>query len=248
MSPEDMMALRFGGATVAENLRRLAETGKLIENDDGTLELPALPKNQRINWVHVRHGPSLDCGFLSVVGFAGAYARKAVPYGCRECFKLKVSLRTLRQLVATWQIAKSIKCLSKWGIDFYNPMSQDVYAGYFYTSGLDAARVLFKTAREAFAADPNLGPDIPMTIKRGCSEYEAAVGPSDRYEFTPEMAELEAYLKSRFRDRPALDPINVALAFWIDFAFRMGDDTYLDFTGGKRLRPKTLTYDPSPAD
>ena len=98
--------------------------------------------------------------------------------------------------------------------------------------------------REAFNEDPKLGPDIAMTIKRGCTEYEATVGPSDRYEFTPEMAELETYLKSRFRERKRIDQGNHALVHWIDFAFRMGDDTYLDFTDGKRLYAKTMTYDP----
>jgi hypothetical protein len=83
-----------------------------------------------------------------------------------------------------------------------------------------------------------------MTIKRGCSEYEIAVGPSDSYTFTPEMAELESYLLSRFREQKRADNGHVVLADWIDAAYRMGDDTYLDFTRGRRRRAKTLTYDP----
>jgi len=55
-----------------------------------------------------------------------------------------------------------------------------------------------------------------LTIKRGCSEFEAAVGPSDRYQFTPEMAELEAYLKSRFRERKADHHPSVVVANWIN--------------------------------
>ena len=155
-------------------------------------------------------------------------------------------LRTLRELVAAWQIGKRIECRSKWGIDLNNPYSQNVYAGYFYTNGLDAARTLFKIVRQTVNEDPKLGPDIPMTIKRGCSEYEAMVGPSDRYdEFTPEMAELEAYLKYRFRQRKAVHRGSMVAAHWIETAFRIGDDTYLDFTDGKRLRKKTMTYDPA---
>jgi hypothetical protein len=126
-----------------------------------------------------------------------------------------------------------------------NRYSQDVYAGYFYTSGLEGARVLYKVARQAVDADPKLGPGVPIRIKRGCSEHEAALGPSDRYEFTPEMEELEAHLKSQFRKRKGYDvDVYYALGHWIEIAFRIGDNTYLDFTGGKPLRPKTLTYDP----
>lgn len=244
MTPEELLALQFGGATVAQNLARAIASGKFIENPDGTLELATNQNNDRRNWIIVHNGPSLGCKFLKSLLFYNVYAKSAVPYGCRACYKVKVAPRTLRELVAAWQIGKRIECLSKWGIDFNNPYSQDFYAGYFYVAGLDTARALFKVVREAFDADPKLGPDIPMRIKRGCSEYEDALGPSDRYEFTPEMAELETYLKSRYRDHKRPDLGNLALALWIDAAFRMGDDTYLDFTGGKHLRPKSVTYDP----
>ena len=83
-----------------------------------------------------------------------------------------------------------------------------------------------------------------MNIKRGCSEYEAVLGPSDSYEFAPELTQLEAYLKSRYRGREEAPRASIPMARWIDVAFRTVDDTYLDFTGGKRLRPKSMTYDP----
>lgn len=244
-TPDELLAFKVGGASVADHIARAIETGDLLENDDGTLQLARAQSQPRL-WFAVRNGPPLGCKFLKFFLFAHAYGQSAVPYGCRECYKVKVAPRTLRELVAAWQIGERIACRSKWGIDFYNPytQTQNIYAGYFYTSGLEAARVLFKVVREAFDHDPKLGPDIAMSIKRGCSEYEAKVGPSDRYEFSPEMAELEAYLKSRFRERPAEKKGNLPLAHWIDFAFRMGDDTYRDFTGGKRLRAKTVAYEP----
>ena len=98
--------------------------------------------------------------------------------------------------------------------------------------------------RDAIDADPKLGPDVGMTIKRGCSQFEAAVGPSDGYRFTPEMAALEADLRARFQAPAIAEPSMAPLADWIDLAFRMGDDSYLDFTGGVRLRPATMTYEP----
>ena len=243
-APEELLNLRIGATNVGENLRRSIESGRLIENDDGTLQIAKDPK-QEVNWMYVSNGPPLGCGFLMYFMFHHAYAESAVPDGCSACYKVKVVPRTLRELVAAWEIGKRVQCRSKWGTDLNNPYSQNVYAGYFYTNGLDAARTLFKVVREAFNEDPKLGPDIPMTIKRGCSEYEAMVGPSDRYEFTPEMAQLEAHLKSRFRERKADYHASMVAAHWIETAFRMGDDTYLDFTGGKRLRKKTTTYDPS---
>ncbi len=242
--PEKLLDMAFGGASVAAHLQRALDAGTLIENDDGTLQLPPTSEETRSRWVTVPNGPLLGCKFLRGFLFREAYAKAAVPYGCRECYKVKVAPRTLRELVAAWQVAERIECRSKWGIDLPNPLSQHVYGGYFYATGLDGARAVFKVVREAFEADPKLGPDVPMTIKRGCSEYETALGPSDQFEFKPEMAELEAYLRSRFRNPNYVDQLNVALAYWIDLAFRIGDDTYLDFTDGKRLRPKTVTYAP----
>ena len=243
-SADELLAQRFGGRTVQENLSAAIDAGKLVEGADGRLSLPRGPGRSR--WIFVPNRPYLPCGFLTKVVFEAAYAESAVPHGCSACYKIKVKASTLRELVAAWQIAKSIDCLSKWGVDLENPHSQDVYAGYFYPGDLDAARVLYKLVREAIDADPKLGPGIRMTIKRGCSQFEAAVGPSDSYTFAPEMAEIEAHLRSRFKASPIAEGTNPQeqLSQWIDLAFRMGDDTYLDFTGGKRLRPATMAYEP----
>ena len=244
MSQDEVTALRFGGATVADNLRTAIESGGLIENSDGTLELASRPTDAN-NWILVRHAPPLGCDFLFGVMFRHAYAKSAVPHGCRSCYKVKVVPKTVRQLMAAWEIGRDIAWTSKWGIDLENPHSQDIYAGFFYAAGLDAARAVYKVAREAFDADPRLGPALRMIIKRGCSEYEARVGPSDRWEFTSEMAAAEDRLRTRFRaqERKYAPPGNTVLR-WIEFAFRSGDETYLDFTQGRRLRPASVTYDP----
>ena len=242
-SPEELLALQVGDATVAENLKRAVEMGELVEEEDGCLRF-AEPRQQSRNWATVANGPPLGCDFLMQFLFRQAYATSAVPRGCSACYKVKVVPRTLRELVASWGLAKRINCLSKWGVDFDNPYSQNVYAGYFYTTGLDGARAVYKVVRNIIDNDPKLGPDVQMSIKRGCSEYEAKLGPSDRYTFAPELEELEAYLKTRFRKTAPESLPPVPMAHWIDTAFRIGDDTYLDFTNGRRLKPKMVSYDP----
>ena len=241
-SPEELLALRVGDASVGDNIRRAVEAGDLIEEDDGGLRF-AEPLASA-NWTTVRNAPLLNCPFLMYFLFRHAYAEAAVPQGCSACYKVKVVPRSLRELVAAWGIAKRIECLSKWGVDLANPYSQNVYAGYFYATGLGMARAIYEVVREAIDNAPNLGPDIQVFIKRGCSEYEAALGPSDHYAFAPELEELEQYLKSRFRNTKPTGLPPVPMAHWMDIAFRIGDDTYLDFTSGKRLRPKMVSYDP----
>lgn len=240
---DELLAFRVGGATVAENIRKAIAAGELIEDEDGKLRL-AKRRQSSTNCAVIPRGPPLGCRFLMHFLFYHAYAKSAVPYGCSACYKVKVVPRTLRELVAAWGIAKRIECRSKWGVDIDNPYSQAIYAGYFYTTGLDAARIIYKIAREAFDNEPKLGPAVQMSIKRGCSDYEAALGPSDSFAFAPELAELEEYLKSRFRDVTPDGLPPVPMANWIDTAFRIGDDTYLDFTGGKRLKLRHVTYEP----
>lgn len=154
-------------------------------------------------------------------------------------------MRSLRELVAAWGIAKRIACRSKWGVDLNNRYSQGVYAGYFFTSGLDAARAIHKIAREAFDNEPRLGPSIGISIRRGCAEYEAALGPPDRFTFAPELAELEDHLRTRFRSAEASGLRPVPMAHWIETACRIGDETYLDFTGGKRLHRGLTSRSPA---
>lgn len=240
--PKDTLALKTGSTTAGENLRRAIESGAVIEHEGGKLEL-AKPRSQSKSWVMVNNNPPLPCAFLIDFLFPHVYARTAVPHGCSACYKVKVLPRTLRELVAAWQIAKGIACRSKWGTDLDNPYSPNVYAGYFYVDSVDMARAVAKVAREAFARDDKIGADIPMTIKRGCSEYEALLGPSDRYKFTPEMAEMEKSLKARFQwpSKGTFDRYRV-LAHWIDVAFRTGDETYLDFTAGRRRRANMVAY------
>jgi len=242
-SSEELLKTRFGGATVAENIKRASACGRIIAHADGTVELAE--RSGAVNWltIDVPNAPPLSCQFLMHFLFHNAYARSAVPYGCRECYKVKVAPRTLRELVAAWQIAKRIECRSKWGVDSY---SGDIYAGYFYASGLAPARAIYEVVRKAFDAEAKLGPELPMSIMHRCVQYEA-VAACDQSDFSPEMAKLEAYLKCRFRWRRRCVQVPAVLAYWIDAAVRTGDDTYLDFTGGRRLRPKTLADHPQPA-
>ncbi|MEO9131418.1 MAG: hypothetical protein ABI240_09435, partial [Sphingomonas sp.] len=120
LSADRLLTQRFGDGSVRENLQAAIDAGKLIEGEDGKL---SLPRGRRGNsrWVFVPNRPYLPCGFLTKIMFEAAYAEAAVPHGCSACYKIKLKASTLRELVAAWQVAKSIDCLSKWGVDIENP-------------------------------------------------------------------------------------------------------------------------------
>jgi hypothetical protein len=244
MTPQDILAVKIGDRTVGESLRHAIAAGIVREGEDGSLELP--PPASPDLFMKIYNAPAPDCGFLNRFMFRTVYQEAAVPAGCEHCYKVKVLPRTLRQLVAAYEIALGINCVSKWGVDFYNRYNQSLYAGYFYVDGLDGARALFPLVRALVDEHAKLGPDVPVLIKRGCSNYEAILGSSDTYEFRPELREIEAYIKSRVRAKGQKPNALATLLYgkWVPFAFQTGDDTYLDFTDGKPLYRKSLSYDP----
>ena len=241
----------FGGRPWRDNLAAAIERGHVIRAEDGSLTLPASTASH--NYLHVKAPADLGCAFTNHFLFKHVYAGTAVPYGCRACFKVKIVPRTLRELVALRGLLERLDYHSKCGVDFNNPHSQDFYAGFLYLHGLDEARAAYRDIRARVDADPKLGAAVGMTIKRGCTNYEVACGPSDKYEFPDEMAVIEAELRPKFR-KPVAPPRDYrirraeSMVVWIEFAFRLKDDTYLEFTGGKPLHPRTVAYPPeSPA-
>ncbi|GAA0295998.1 hypothetical protein GCM10009087_02180 [Sphingomonas oligophenolica] len=243
LTPDEILALKIGDRSVGEALESAIQSGAVRQGADGLLELPGGPR--RSYFAFIDNGPAMNCVFLNSFLFSQVYRKAAVPKGCEPCYKVKLVPRSLRELVALYEVARAIPCGSKWGVDFFNPHSQNLYAGYFFVDGLEAARALVPLVREAIAGNAKIGDDLPIVIKRGCSNYEVALGPSESYSFRPELSEIESYLQTRWRP-PKLSTKSLAeilYGTWVPFAFQIGDDSYLDFTGGKPLHRKTQTYD-----
>ena len=138
---------------------------------------------------------------------------------------------------------------AKCGVEVDRETTQNIYSGFFYCQGIDEARLVYHEARKVIDENPKLGVDVVMHIKRGCTEYELYCGPSDKFQFSQELEDLELHLSSNFNRMPKSTKNTFqsrlsSLARWIQTAFRIGDNTYLEFTGEKRLYPNTVKYEP----
>jgi hypothetical protein len=256
MSEHDDRLLSFmvGGRSIGANLQRAIASGKVVQREDGRFELARTADRSgevvRLSGTITRHGDfAQPCVFLNHFMFGQVYAEAAVPYGCRNCFKVKVVSDNLRQLMAVKEISESVPFTSKSGVEVDNPENQHLYGTYFYTLGLDRAREVYKVLRSKIDGHKKLGPGMKMLIKRGCTNYERKCGPSDQYTFDPRLEEIEHYLLPRFVEdvrsavkRKIRDGIQ--LLEWVRIAYRIGDDTYKDFTDGKDLHPSVVTYPP----
>jgi hypothetical protein len=253
--PEDrLLSFVVGGKTIGANLERAIASGDVVRHADGKLELlrpygqpPAVTRLDGYIW---RKGDfSQPCVFLNKFMFRHVYGEAAVPFGCRDCYKVKVVSNSLRQLVAVKDLAHSVPASSKSGMEVNNSGNQHLYGSYFYFLGLDRARAAYEVLRAKIDKHSKLGAGIKMLIKRGCTNYERKCGPSDQYKFDPRQEEIERYLSSRFVAdvrMGAKRTVRNKIQFlqWVRTAYRIGDDTYKDFTDGNDLHPSVVTYPP----
>jgi len=251
------LSLKIAGKSVGERLDEAIERGDVLRAEDGSLSLGRATVDRRdaVNrkggFIGKAGANDRFCGFLNGFLFSQAYGAAQVPAACRSCFKVKISTRSLRALMAAREIAESTDHTTKSGSHVDDPMNSDLYGTYIYVDGLEPARAAHGRLREAVDAHPHLGPAVAMTIKRGCTNYERACGPSDQYTFEPGQEDVEAYLESRFRDEkaPRMVPkeavTSLRMLQLIRTAYRIGDETYKDFTQGQPLFAPLVSYSPT---
>jgi hypothetical protein len=242
------------GRTIGAPLQRAIASGKVARREDGKLELvrPADRPHSAIHLdgcIRLQGDFAQPCVFLNEFMFRHVYAEAAVPFGCRNCFKVKVVSGNLRQLMAVKEISASVSATSKSGVEVNNSENQHLYGTYFYFLGLDRARATYKDLRAKIDQHGKLGAGIKMLIKRGCTNYERKCGPSDQYKFDPRQEEIERHFFSRFVENgrsEARKKFRDGIQFfdWVRVAYRIGDNTYKDFTDGKDLHPPVVTYPP----
>jgi len=244
------------GQTVAEHLERAIASGAVIRHADGQLELaqftsqPGKPADLDQFLRPTSPRPFLPCAFLNRFMFDHVYGKAAVPFGCQACYKVKVISRTMRQMIAVRSLAESLPYATKSGPEVDNPENPHPYGTYLYLNGLEQARAVYRTLRQMIDEHAQLGTEVRMLIKRGCTNYERKCGPSDQYTFDPALEAVEAVLARRFH-KP-IEPFDgktrnaIRMLQIIRIAYRIGDETYKDFTDGKPPVLSGVTYTPDP--
>lgn len=245
-SASEIFARTIAGRTIRDSWTAAESAGHLISiGQEGRW---SVPQEQRPSaWIKVIRDRKRPCKFQMVL-FEHVYRRQRVPAGCEVCFKVKVVPRTLRQLMAVYETGEQLPYTYKCGLDAASQVTSGIYGAYFFLDGLPAAREAYAQVRKAVDAHPKLGPEVPVFIKRGCTEFEIHCGPSDQYTFSDETREIEAKLMPLVQigqTRPESKVhMQQTLLYWVQTAYRLGDQTYLEFTGGRPLFPPVTQYSP----
>ena len=228
-------------------MQQLAGQGYYLD-DDGLINME---KRRFWNppWVYIKHAPWQQCHLWHKIFFNIIHKQTKVPIGCLSCWKVVVKPQTVVQLFALHKLQVNLNLWSKCGTEIDRQNTHDKYGGFFYNFGFEPGRECYKVVRQAVSNWPGLGPDIPVILKRGCTEFEQHCGPSNKWEetITQEQVELEDLMTQYIRGDIGLfsqgeNEIASVQQNWIQDAARVGDMTYLELTGGTPRFPKLVTY------
>jgi len=245
--------LRLSNLNLIGRLKPLLERhGYMLRPEDAKF-VPRLPGvSWNAPWVYIQHDPTIRCElyhrvFFNILGH--------IHSRCRECWKVVVRPQTVVQLFDLYEFQREMGVPCKCGMELRSTVC-GLYGGYFYTRSQEEG--LERCAEVRRLVDERLSPDVPVILKRYCTEYElggnggpAGQGPSDKTPpCTVEELEYERYVETHFPPvgggHVASDHLNAAvMARWIHHAFEHGDMTYLQLTGGTPLVPEYVTYHPT---
>ena len=239
----------IAGRTLVDILVDAVEAGSVEWTSEGRLRLPARVEHEGSAEINSRGTENprrhyYPCSFLNLFLFREVYRQSLVPFGCRNCYKVKVEASCVAELAVIREIAPTMPCPSKCACTLNYPYSVGVWSALFYVDGLEMAFDVHRQLNVAIAAHPRLtNAALDVSIKRGCSLYEARLGRSDQWVVDETLELLEKRLYSLF-DPPQAREGDKLTTFmgWIVSAHSIGDDSYLELTNGKPIRPPTLDY------
>ena len=167
-----------------------------------------------------------------------------IPIGCMDCYKVVVRPRSLDELLSLHKLQKELGYPSKCGIEGRESVRGN-WGGYFYNHGLPDGLKCYKDIRS------RIKEEIPIILKRGCTEYEMRFGPSDKWVSNIGQVDLEKDLFDACDMGFGRSPqpgflINDIMNNWLRWAEKYGvymkDESYLKYTDGKRFFPEVVTY------
>lgn len=233
-----------GQKDIVSLVKHLLDSGAYRMREDGKL-VGDMTMGWDSPWEHVVHSHHLDCNLWHKIMF-DQLGRKFVPSKCQNCYKVVVRPKNLRQLFALRNIEVRLGRPAKLGIETRETVHGN-YGGYFYNLGMEEGLERYKEVRKAVDEDEVMGPDVGVLLKRACTEFEHAFGDSDKWEITDAQMEVEKLVEEWFANDIIyrVQPPHIVHRVhrgWIQYAYKIGDPTYADFTNGEPLYPPYVTY------
>ncbi len=134
-------------------------------------------KASNVPWIYVRTDSSKECEFWHYIVFE-VYG--LFPIGCLNCWKVVVRPRTVKELFQLHEYEENVytghcKC----GIEIRDYVHGN-YGGYFYSNSFEEGIECYGIVRKGI--DKHISPDVPVILKRACTEFEMKYGDSSKWE------------------------------------------------------------------
>lgn len=234
----------------------LASGGAYIDHDTGLIKPKLRQMSYDGNWLFSGYTTSLrDCYLWHQVMFNGF---GIVPEFCHQrCYKVVVNVRNFLEAMQFYGLMNSSGCIraeicpihGKVGMDERH-YSNGAFNGFVYCDGLEQGLEKYLIIRDLVDNHMPNGKDIPIILKRSCTEFERKFGPTDN-EFWKAMPKEHLELQRRLEDifdgvwTSSVQPdwmknkITLKLAQW---ANAHGDKSWVKFFGEDFLTMKAVTY------
>ena len=245
---EEYNHAKFELGDIFEPLRPLLQSGAyMMDTSTGKIR----PRVQNMSdwdgpWIHTMHHPEADCNLWHKIMFNHF---NFVPSGCMSCWKVVVRPRWLEDLFKLLELQIEIGKPSKCGTEL-RPTVFGVYGGYFYQRSKEEGQERYEQVVrgcEKYKINFLIGKDGPVKplLKRGCTEMEHGIGPSDKWKQTPEQKMLEEILTKHVESnkfpQPKVNRVHI-VSQWIKQAYSVGDPTVWQFNDNQPFYPSYVTY------
>lgn len=234
---------------VVEWFKPLFSRGWTLRSSDGKLVPPKPHQLPFSPWHYIKI--AFDCIIQQVIMFetvGRVTNRTFIPSRCQACYKVVIEPRTLIELFALEHAMKTMPVAAcKCGIEVRDFVPR-LYGGYVYGVGPEQGQRNYELVRRRVSAHPLLGSDVPVYLKRGCTEMEQKGGPSDQWKCTEKQRTIEKWIEAHIAITPDFAPqaphVKRAMHYrWIRFAWAHGDRESAEmFTGGRPIEEPYVMY------
>lgn len=231
----------LGNNDIVGKLEKLLDSGAFYIDKD-TLKIKRHEKmyhNQ--GWIHVRRAPWMNCTLWHHVYFQ---TLRAIHSGCFACYKVMARPTTVKDLFIMYEVMKELDLPSKCGIDTREYV-RELYGGVWYAQTVEEGQEVYEKVKKAIAK--SAAPDIPLLLKRGCTEFEIMFGDSSKFVQKDEDKKWERIVEEVV-DVPEWhgtqpDYLKRHIErLWLAWAYRHNDITCREFNDGEDFITPATTY------
>ena len=240
-------------------VRALLRSGIVhINHDTGMIEPTSNAMDYDANWLFFGHTvASRDCYLWHQVMFN--HFDRFVPEFCRlRCYKVVVKTRNFLDAIRFYNVMLAGPAIRSDLSIMHGKVGMDErwytsghFNGFIYCDGLKDALEKYAAVRETINEHVPDGENIPIIVKRTCTEFEKEYGPTDGkfwQSFSPDERNFQSHIEDIFKtvQSAAVQPDwlkNRIITKLVKWANAVGDKSWVDyFEEGDFLTMKAVTY------